>query len=355
MEQFLSDRKVFYQVLTRKIIVLILVVSLFPLVLTTGTLVYRFHLAYTEKVQAHISELVQKHTQNMDTFLSEKLGNIRYLARQFDNNKRSPKIFLEKNLELLKNEYGEVFTDLGLVDESGIQFAYEGPFRLENADYSAAEWFIKAIDKPFYISDVFAGLRGHPHFIIAVKVRSNGSDYILRSTINFGAFNSLVENIHIGKTGMAFLINSKGQLQTQTNVELKQSIVSTMVDPSCYKNNETVFAKKKDASGNKYLCVTSMLKNIDWLMVFRQDLHDAFRDLWKTQLLTLVIFIFGCIAILSVTFTLPRNIVKLIARADQKSESMNQQVVESGRLATIGELAAGIAHEINNPVAIMVE
>jgi two-component system NtrC family sensor kinase len=34
---------------------------------------------------------------------------------------------------------------------------------------------------------------------------------------------------------------------------------------------------------------------------------------------------------------------------------MNQQVIETGKLASIGELAAGIAHEINNPVAIMVE
>jgi len=34
---------------------------------------------------------------------------------------------------------------------------------------------------------------------------------------------------------------------------------------------------------------------------------------------------------------------------------MNEQVIQAGRLAAIGELAAGIAHEINNPVAIMVE
>jgi len=34
---------------------------------------------------------------------------------------------------------------------------------------------------------------------------------------------------------------------------------------------------------------------------------------------------------------------------------MNQQIVETGKLASVGELAAGIAHEINNPVAIMVE
>jgi two-component system NtrC family sensor kinase len=128
-----------------------------------------------------------------------------------------------------------------------------------------------------------------------------------------------------------------------------------MVDRNCYKNNETVFAKRKDASGTKFLCVTSMLKNIDWIMVFRQNINDAFADLWKTQLLALIAFIFGCVAILSVAFLLPKNIVKLISKADTKSEAMNKQVVESGKLATIGELAAGIAHEINNPVAIMVE
>jgi two-component system NtrC family sensor kinase len=34
---------------------------------------------------------------------------------------------------------------------------------------------------------------------------------------------------------------------------------------------------------------------------------------------------------------------------------MNKQVIESGKLASMGELAAGVAHEINNPVAVMIE
>ena len=354
MEQSSTERKVFYQLLTRKITTLILVVSFFPMLLITGILVYRFNLTYTDKIQAHISELVQKHSQNIDTFLSEKLKNIQYLAHLYTKNEQNPEEFLEKHLLLLNKEYGDVFTDLGFINEKGVQFAYKGPFKFENADYSKAEWFIKSLDKPFFISDVFAGLRGHPHFIIAVKVQLNGSFYILRSTINFGAFNSLVENIHIGKTGIAFIINNKGELQTQTRVGLKKSMLTSMLDSSC-NNNETVFIKKKDGTGKKILCVTSRLKNIDWIMVFRQNLNDAFRELWITQILTMVIFIFGCIAILSVAFTLPGNIVKLLARADKKSEAMNKQVVESGKLATIGELAAGIAHEINNPVAIMVE
>jgi two-component system NtrC family sensor kinase len=47
--------------------------------------------------------------------------------------------------------------------------------------------------------------------------------------------------------------------------------------------------------------------------------------------------------------------VNRISIADREKEMMNQQVIETGKLASIGELAAGIAHEINNPIAIMVE
>jgi two-component system NtrC family sensor kinase len=72
-------------------------------------------------------------------------------------------------------------------------------------------------------------------------------------------------------------------------------------------------------------------------------------------MLTLILMMAGCLAVIAVAFTLPQYIIKLISSAETKSEAMNRQVIESGKLASIGELAAGIAHEINNPVAIMVE
>ena len=104
MEQSLEDRKTFYQILTRKIIVLILVVSFLPMMLTTGIFFYRFNLAYTEKVQAHISELVQKHSQNIDTFLSEKLGNIRFIAQHFNSTQQAPKMFLQNLVLILRTK-----------------------------------------------------------------------------------------------------------------------------------------------------------------------------------------------------------------------------------------------------------
>ncbi|MDX9963352.1 ATP-binding protein [Desulfobacter postgatei] len=356
MNEPIADRKAFYQVLTRNIRIRILLVSIIPMMLTLGILCWRFHLAYSEKISAHVGELVLKHTQNIDTFLKEKLGNIRYLAGQLSiTEPEMAQQFLTSQLSELNDKYGDVFTDLGLVDSDGVQFAYEGPFRLVNADYSEATWFLKAIESPYYISDVFAGLRGHPHFILAVKLSSQGRTYILRSTINVTTFNSLVENIQIGRTGTAVIVNLKGELQTRARSETMEIIPSFIADPTIFNGKQALILKHENDKGKTYLYALAMFKTVDWRMVFRQDTGDALRDMWKAEVLTLIIFLLGCAAIVSVSFTLSRNLVKRIAKADQNNEAMNQQVVESGKLATIGELAAGIAHEINNPVAIMVE
>jgi nitrogen-specific signal transduction histidine kinase len=48
-------------------------------------------------------------------------------------------------------------------------------------------------------------------------------------------------------------------------------------------------------------------------------------------------------------------VINRFAEAESEKEMMNRQIIESGKLASVGELAAGIAHEINNPVAIMVQ
>ena len=42
-----------------------------------------------------------------------------------------------------------------------------------------------------------------------------------------------------------------------------------------------------------------------------------------------------------------------LREANEKLESTYQQLVMSEKLASIGEITAGVAHEINNPVAVI--
>jgi two-component system NtrC family sensor kinase len=101
--------------------------------------------------------------------------------------------------------------------------------------------------------------------------------------------------------------------------------------------------------------VWSRLKNADWLLAYQQKASDAYAVLTQAQKLTIVIFLIGVGGIIIAAILLAKRLVRHIAKMEMEKEMMNEQVIEAGKLASIGELAAGIAHEINNPVAVMVE
>jgi two-component system NtrC family sensor kinase len=68
----------YYQSLTRKIVATVIIVSFTPMILVIVVFLHQFHIAYQEKIRAHLEELVQKHKQNIDSFLEEKLDDIRF-------------------------------------------------------------------------------------------------------------------------------------------------------------------------------------------------------------------------------------------------------------------------------------
>jgi two-component system NtrC family sensor kinase len=204
----------YFQSLNRNIILIIIIVSVIPLILVSSTIYYQFRVAYHEKVYDHLRELVNSHSQNIDYFLKEKLGDIRFLADSYGREKLGNESFLQERLAALQKDFGQDFVDLGVINTAGEQVGYAGPFKLARADYSDAEWFRKAIQSEYYISDVFLGLRGLPHFIIAVRNSGADGHWILRATIDFVRFTTLVENIRLGQTGFAFILNKKGELQT---------------------------------------------------------------------------------------------------------------------------------------------
>ncbi len=357
MDKSKRENRDYYHSLTRNMLLTVIIVSFTPMILVGGIILYQFQASYHEKVHAHLEELVQKHKQNIDSFLKEKLGDIRFLADNFIFEELRDETCLTDKLESLQKEFGLVFVDLGVIRENGIQIAYAGPFKLGKALYSQAEWFQKAMKSKYFISDVFLGLRGLPHFIVAVRDNWMGEKWILRATIDFVAFNNLVENIRIGETGFAFILNKEGKFQTKPLLDIvttRKPYIDFLSDRNTTKD-EIHVVERTDESGHKNIYVAASLKNGDWLLVYQQRASDAFSDFRRTLKVALIIMLLGGFGIITMAFILSRRMVNRIARADREKQMMNKQVVETGKLASVGELAAGIAHEINNPVAIMVE
>ncbi len=347
----------YYHLLTRNMLLTILIVSIMPMILVSSIILYQFEISDHEKVQAHLKELVLKHTQNIDSFLKEKLGDIQLMAKTFSYEELADSDFLQDRLALLQQIYGPVFVDLGVINSRGLQIAYAGPFNLGKALYSSAEWFQKAMKSEYFKSDVFLGLRGLPHFIIAMRENHEGQQWILRATVDFVAFNNLVEKIRIGETGFAFILNRKGEFQTKPLFDLipdKEPYTSFIGESDSFKDGVRII-EQDDDFGEKTIYVAALLKHGDWLLVYQQKASDAFSDLRRAIKIALAIMLAASVLVLSIALLLSRKMVHRIKQADKETEMMNEQVVETGKLASVGELAAGIAHEINNPVAIMVE
>ena len=346
-----------YHLLKRNLLTRLIIVSITPLILVSFIILYQFKISYHAKVEDHLEELIRKHKQNIDSFLIEKLGDIQAMAKSYTFKEMSNESFLQDRLDIFQQSFGRVFVDLGVINAEGKQVAYAGPFKLGQAQYAKAEWFQHALRREYYKSDVFLGLRGFPHFIIAVRETWNGKSWILRSTIDFVAFNNLVKEIHVGETGFAFILNKEGKFQTKPLREIRpHSEPYTEFLGYGEKAREKIhIVERKDDSGIKNIYVAAFLKHGDWLLVYQQRASDAFSDFTNALKVALAIILIGGFSIITMAFVLSRRMVGLIAHVDQEKEMMNEQIVETGKLASVGELASGIAHEINNPVAIMVE
>ena len=300
--------------------------------------------------------LTFKHRQVIDNFLTERLGAVRLQAKSSGFIQLSDESFLRDRLALLQEEYGPSFMDLGVVDASGVQIAYAGPYRLQGADYSKADWFRKALQRDYLVSDVFLGLRGFPHLVVCVRQVYQGSVWILRATIDFESFKTLVENIGRGETGVAFIVNRDGEFQTSvpSGTPIPMDAYVQFLK-SAGPGDEVKVLEKAGDSGKQYLYLMTRLNHGAWALGHVLSGEEAFADLYAARKSSIFVFVLGVIAVAVGGGSLGKGLMKHFARAGQEKRAMRDQLIETGKLASLGELAAGVAHEINNPVGIMVQ
>jgi len=341
-----------YGALKKTILTCMILVPFIPFVLTLGIGYYNFAASLETNTIASMKRIVEDHRQMIESFLMERKADLEFILQthSFEQLRRTPD--LERVFENLQ-QTSRAFVDLGIFDENGLHVAYKGPFQLSGKDYQQAPWFKAVIQNGFFISDVFLGYRQVPHFVIAVAHAGEDGRWVIRATIDSHIFNDLVKKVRIGKTGEAYLLDAQGVFQTDRRsggILMHQDPDRPKYGP-VHKGIKTFI--ETDAWGETFLYATTWLKDDNWLLVVRQEKADAFRALRRAAYLIVLTSVLGGAVIAAVAFFVTNLIIRRMERMDLEKNQLGEQLIRAGRLAEIGEMAAGFAHEINNPLQII--
>jgi two-component system NtrC family sensor kinase len=269
-----AQRKATYARLFRRFVWLTILCSLVPLLLVGWGINLHYTQFARERVLDFFETQVEYHRKIIEMYLDQRSAELQLIAQTNTLEYLTQPANLQRVFDLL-NQDGYSFTDISVIGENGYHLAYVGPYDLWSRNYSKEFWFTQVMQKGLYISDMFMGFRKEPHFIIAVTHSNGDPRWILRATINTEAFRSLVENVRIGKTGQAYLLNADGVFQTSPRLS------GAIMDKSTYPIGPyhegiqvRILEDLKDADGKerpRQIACQTWLKNPRWLLVVKQD------------------------------------------------------------------------------------
>jgi two-component system, NtrC family, sensor kinase len=334
------------------ILVCMILVPLVPFLLTVLIGYYYFTSGLEKKTVSATSRIVDDHRHMIEFFLQERKADLEFILHSYSFEYLSQHENLLKVFERLQLK-SNTFVDLGVFDQDGVHVSYQGPYKLTGRIYKDEDWFSAVMKKGYYTSDIFLGFRRVPHFVIAIAKQEGPSTWVIRATIDTYMFSDMVKKVRIGKTGEAYLLNQEGVFQTERRSG--GNILDHDPDFSRYikGNSEINTSIARDYQNFEYFFATTWLKDKEWLLVVRQETGDAFSDLRRASYLILLISVIGGGAILALAFYLTNRIMERMIKTDMEKDRLKEQLIRAGRLAELGEMAAGFAHEINNPLQII--
>lgn len=279
-----------------------------------------------------LATLADNQKNALDLYLQARVSDLSTLLPDPSLSQAPSQDGLAAGLKRL-NALHEDFTGLGLLDAGGTVRAYAGPVPEQGKTLGLAPWLGALFDgsRSYCIGDIHTEEGEVQQGIVAVRRTLDGRNDILFASLNPDRLAEVLANLAPDDTVRRSLLHDQSASGSSKEAEVRERMT----------DDEPVLSAR------------IRLAEAPWLLELSQPLPVAMAEMYHARR----VLLWSLIAItllfsLLITFTISKLMQDARRMADRGSR-LQEMLVHASKLASIGELAAGVAHEINNPLAII--